>query len=215
MKNDAYAPYTGPDTIDVTKIRDKLVDHKTGDMTGVQREKPGYIEVADELSKAMPKYGSVLGIHPDVYKQFLEVNDTLAAIRAAKPEAAKLAEVLSESEMFYEDLREAIISRICGFVDTTVVHGDPSVAAAYEKTMKYRGQYAEKAAATRRKNEMAQAEEVIAEVAMADATPVATVKAKAKTRTAKAKTAKAKTAKAETVQAKPAKAKAKSKTKAK
>jgi hypothetical protein len=158
MANDACAPYTGPDLIDVSKIRSKLVDLANGNLQGFQREKPGIDAVLDELSKAIPQYGDTLGIQPAILQQIVDKTAILAQIRALEHDVRKLAEILAESELFYEDAREADISRIGGFVDATIRHGDPSVQAAFNQTLKYRSQYADKAVATRRKNKQAEAE---------------------------------------------------------
>ncbi|UQA62791.1 hypothetical protein [Polyangium aurulentum] len=158
MTNDACAPYMGPALIDVTKISSKLVDITNGNLQGFQRQKPGIDDVLNELSKAIPQYGENLGIHLSMLQKVSEKTELLAEIRSLKRDVLKLAEVLEESEIFYEDAREADISRIGGFVDATIRHGDPSVQAAFNQTLKYRSQYAEKAAATRRKNKLAEAE---------------------------------------------------------
>jgi len=150
--NDVIAPYMGPSIIDVTSVRPKLVDLANGTLTGAQREKPGFSEVFDELSKAVPQYGETLGIHPGIWQKIVDKTTTLDEIRALKKDVLKLAEVLEESEIHYEDAREADISRIGGFVEVTAQHGDPSVKAAFHKTRAYRAQYAKKAAETRRKN---------------------------------------------------------------
>ncbi|MDI1452117.1 hypothetical protein [Polyangium sp. 6x1] len=156
--NDIIAPYMGPSIIDVTSVRPKLVDLDNGTLMGAQREKPGFPEVFDELSKAIPQYGETLGIHPGIWQKILDKTATLDEIRALKKDVLKLAEVLEESELYYEDAREADISRIGGFVDATAQHGDPSVQAAFHKTRAYRSQYAKKAADQRRKNKQARAE---------------------------------------------------------
>ncbi|MDC0744168.1 hypothetical protein [Polyangium mundeleinium] len=156
--NDKIAPYMGPSVIDVSSVRPKLVDVVNGTLTGAQREKPGFPEVFDELSKALPQYGETLGIHPGIWQKIVDKTATIDEIRALKKDVLKLAEVLEESEIYYEDAREADISRIGGFVDTTVQHGDPSVQAAFNQTLAYRSQYAKKAADQRRKNKQTRAE---------------------------------------------------------
>ncbi|MRG92550.1 hypothetical protein [Polyangium spumosum] len=158
MKNDIFAPYTGPSTIDVSGVRVRLVDLINGTLAGAQREKDGFPEVYDELSKAIPQYGEALGIHLSLWHKVVEKTATLDEIRALKKDVLKLAEVLTESEIYYEDAREADISRIGGFVDATAQHSDPSVRAAFQKTLEYRSRYGKKAANQRRKNKQARAE---------------------------------------------------------
>ena len=156
--NDTIAPYMGPSIIDVSNVRPKLVDLANGKLAGAQREKVGFPEVFDELSKAIPQYGETLGIHLSVWQRIVDKTATLDEIRALKKDVLKLAEVLQESEVYYEDAREADISRIGGFVDATALHGDPSVQAAFHKTLEYRSRYAKKAADQRRKNKQARTE---------------------------------------------------------
>ncbi|MDI3282201.1 hypothetical protein [Polyangium sp. 15x6] len=156
--NDKIAPYMGPTIIDVTSIRPKLVDVANGTLSGARRQKPGFPEVFDELSKALPQYGETLGIHAGIWEKLVDKTVTLEEIRALKKDVLKLAEVLEESEIYYEDARESDISRIGGFLDATIQHGDPSVQAAFNKTLTYRAQYAKKAAETRRKNKQARLE---------------------------------------------------------
>ncbi|TKD01990.1 hypothetical protein [Polyangium fumosum] len=156
--NDTIAPYMGPSIFDVSNVRPKLVDLANGKFAGAQREKDGFPEVFDELSKAIPQYGETLGIHPSMWERVVDKTATLDEIRALKKDVLKLAEVLQESEIYYEDAREADISRIGGFVDATVLHGDPSVLAAFQKTLEYRSRYAKKAADQRRKNKRARTE---------------------------------------------------------
>ncbi|UQA61820.1 hypothetical protein [Polyangium aurulentum] len=159
MSDDAVGKYTGPALIDAQPIKDKLVDVKGGDLQGYKREKPGIAEVLEELASAIPSHGDAAGIHPNTYQQIVEATEVLAQIRALKPAAAKLLEILNESEVYYEDLREGQIIRIAkSAIDTARLENKPSLLANFEKTMKYRSQYGEKAAATRRKNEEAKGE---------------------------------------------------------
>ncbi|MDC0747514.1 hypothetical protein [Polyangium mundeleinium] len=156
MNDDTVVKYTGPALIDAQPIKDKLVDIKGGDLQGYKREKPGLLEVLVELASAIPSHGDAAGIHPNTYDQIVQTTEVLTHIRALKPAAAKLVEILNESEVYYEDLREGQIIRVAkNALDTAKLENKPGILASFEKTMKYRSQYAEKAAATRRKNEEA------------------------------------------------------------
>jgi hypothetical protein len=173
------SPYTCPGAIDLSKIQDKLRKLETDDKQGYCREKPGLLAVIDELPDAIAKYSEPAKIHMGIYLGFLEKTEIINNIRAIKPVVAKLHEALEESELFYEDAREADIARIAKDVLDAVAQC-PDILAAFEDTLKYRSQYAEKAVATRRKNE---------EEAQAN-----TLKA-AKTRSSKARTRKPKASK--------------------
>ncbi len=59
--------------------------------------------------------------------------------------------MLGETIALLEDAREADFSLIAEAVKRVSGRKDPSIAAAFEKTLKYVAQYALKAASTRRK----------------------------------------------------------------
>lgn len=151
---DTIGKYIGTGVINVTPIASELVQLKDGEMQGCQRQKPGVEEVQAELKLAMPVYGAMAGIHPNVYQDFEKKTDLLTQIRAAKLEVGQLYEALCESEVFYEDVTERDLIRMSKMVVDTAHHdNNPGLLAVFEKTLKYRSQYAEKAAATRRKKE--------------------------------------------------------------
>jgi len=154
-----HAAYTGPAVVDVSAIMDKLVDLPPGGAQGLRRTKPGFEDVLGELAAAMAAhYGDTAGIHPKIYEGLLEKVATLQAIRALRWDADKLAEALRESEIVYEDACEADISRMVKAIASTAQHENPGVRAAFEKTLKYNSQIADKGVATRRKKEAARAE---------------------------------------------------------
>ncbi len=158
MADEMIGMYTGPGVIDTQSIKEKLVDIKGGDLQGYKRQKPGIEGVIQELESAFTAHGDAAGIHPNVYQSFTAKTALLSQIRALRPVVAKLHEVLSESEVYYEDAREGDIIRMSKAILDAANHDNkPSLLAVFEKTLTYRSQYAEKAAATRRKNEEAKA----------------------------------------------------------
>ena len=160
MKEARIGKYTGTGVIDAQGIKDKLVDLPGGDMQGYQRQKPGFDLVVAELESVMAAHGDEAGIHASVYEGFKDKTALLTQIRALKPAVAKLYEVLGESEVYYEDSRERDITRMAkNVLDAAHHEGKNALLALFEKTLTYRSQYAEKAAATRRKNEEAGEEE--------------------------------------------------------
>lgn len=189
MKPTAKATsYTSPDSIDLIKVKGKLRNIKTDDKQGYRREKPGLDAVIEELPNAMAQYAEPAAIHMGVYQGFLAKTETIRNIRSLRPVVAALNEALEDSELFYEEAREADIVRIAKDV-LDAVGEFPDILAAFEKTMKYRSQYAEKAVATRRKNE----EEAAARTANASKTKTSKVKtSKAKSTSRKTKTSKSK-----------------------
>ncbi|TKD01386.1 hypothetical protein [Polyangium fumosum] len=154
MSENSIGKYTGDGVVDASPFKHKLVDLKRGDMPKLKRSKPGCAGVLVDLAKAMPEHGDEARIHPDWHAEIVEVKQTLDAIRAQRPEADKLAEVLRESEAYYEDKLEVLISRVGkAVVDTAKGEDKPGLLATFESTLRYRAQYAEKSAATRRKNQ--------------------------------------------------------------
>ncbi|MDC3960654.1 hypothetical protein [Polyangium jinanense] len=154
MSENSVGKYTGNGVVDASPFKHKLVDVKHGEMSKLKRSKPGCEGVIADLATAIPAHGSEARIHADWYAEILEIKNILGEIRAQRPEADKLAEVLRESEAYYEDKLEALISRIGkAVVDTAKEENKPGLLATFESTLQYRAQYAEKSAATRRKNQ--------------------------------------------------------------
>lgn len=150
MPNDNGSRFDCPDVLDLQKVKDILVLYT--DLQGLQQEKPGLDLVTAELAKAIPKYGDAANIHPKVYGSFLANTEVINTLRAIKPVVALIYKAIEHSEIHYEDARELNISVI---VNNALEAGraDSNLASAFQDTVKYRSQYADKAAATRRKNE--------------------------------------------------------------
>jgi hypothetical protein len=173
MLNDLIQPYTGPQTIDLTEIVPLLVDLAPGALRGLRREQPGMALVVSELAAGVPVLGAKAGVSSDVYENFKKTHELILKIRAARLLVDKLAEVLLESEGYYEDQRESDITLIATAVRTSARRRDESIRAAFEKTLTYNAQVAVKGVKTRRKNaaeaEAAAKAEAEAEAASGDA----------------------------------------------
>lgn len=160
MREARIGNYTGSGIIDAQSIKNKLVDIRGGDLQGYQRQKPGFDLVVAELARVMPTNGDAAGIHANVYQAFNDKTALLTQIRSLKPAVAKLYEVLCESEVYYEDSRERDVTRMAKTVLDAAHHEDKApLLAVFEEMLRYRSQYAEKGAATKRKNEEASEEE--------------------------------------------------------
>ncbi|MDC3960028.1 hypothetical protein [Polyangium jinanense] len=156
MADDSVGKYTGEGIFDVTSYKDKLVDVKSGELNKFRRSKPGLARVLNELAKAIPEHGDEARIHAKTYQEILEIVVILALIRKDAPGVAKLSEILRESEVYYEDKLETLISRLGkSVIDTAQDDKKPGLLAIFEETLAYRSMYADKAAATRKKNEAA------------------------------------------------------------
>jgi hypothetical protein len=183
--------------IDLQKVKDVLYIYK--DLHGLQQEKPGMGSVIAELAGAIPKYGDAANIHPKVYASFLANTEVIATLRALKPVVALIYQAIEHSEIHYEDAREFNIAVMVNNV-IDAARADNTLLSAFKDTIEYRSQYADKAAATRRKNEELKAlEEEAAAQAQQPKPPEAMA--------TEAKPAEAKPAEAKPAEAKPAKGK--------
>ena len=167
MSTGPKAPYNGTLTIDVTALKNDLVDLPAGGTQGLKYEKHGFDEVIVELEKAKTGALANAGIALDIVTRIEDRTAKLAEVRKKKAEAEKLAEVLRETEAELEHAREGDIALVAKGAQTAAQHVDPNLAAHFEKTSKYYSQIGDKAAATRRKN--AQAKEATGPVNTQDA----------------------------------------------
>ncbi len=143
-------PYTGPLFVDASTLAGKLVDIPPGGTARLRTEQEGMDEVIAELAAAAPSLGAVV---QEPYDVFVSCTDNLAQIRAARAVVDKLAEVLAESEAKHEHDRENAVSMIVDAARSAARRkGDPAILAAFEKTIGYAAQAAQKAARTRKKN---------------------------------------------------------------
>ncbi|MDC0748970.1 hypothetical protein [Polyangium mundeleinium] len=165
MSNGPKAIYNGPSVCDITDIKDDIIDLPDGEKQHLKFEKDGFEEVLDELLKAKSGALAKAGIAIDVVARIEGRTGRLKVVREKKGIAKKMYEVLDETEAHEEHLREGDIAIVAKTVQTAAKHVDPSVAAPFEKTLKYYSQIGEKAAATRRKNAKAAAEAAAAEKA--------------------------------------------------
>jgi hypothetical protein len=156
MSDHTVGKYTGTGTVNAAPYKDKLVDVKDGNLNRFRRSKPKLALVLAELSTAMQSHGNEARIHPDTYQEILETVAVLGLIRKDLPDVQKLAQVMRESEVYYEDKLEALISRLGKTVlDTAHTEKKPGLVAVFDQTLSYRSEYADKAAATRKKNQAA------------------------------------------------------------
>jgi hypothetical protein len=152
-------PYAGPFHISLDDVKDELIDLPDGAMKGLRAEQDGMAGVVAELANSMPAYGDEAGISPKVYARFVDSTDKLHKLRKHEMELAKALEVVRETRAKKEHDRENDISMIVDSVKSTAQRtGDKPLTAAFEKTLTYNAQIAEKAARTRRKNAAAKAE---------------------------------------------------------
>jgi hypothetical protein len=160
-------PYTGPTKADLDPILDIVIDLPKNGKKGLRREQPGIAEVLAELATAVTVHGGEAGITTDMYARVTKPTENLEKIRAMRLIVDKIAEVLDESEVYNEHLREEGLSVVCKAIRANAQSLGPSITAPFQKTLKYNSQVADKAVRTRAKN-AAEAEAEGAEAADAD-----------------------------------------------
>jgi hypothetical protein len=151
MAGQDAAPYRGPVVINLEDIEEALVDLPPGGKRGLRQEKDGFEEVLAELARALPVHGAAAGIPGDAYARVVEATGTLQKIREARAVIDKLAAVLDSSEAKHEHDRENELSLIVDTIKSTAKRRNPSITAAFEKTLEYSSRIADKAAETRRR----------------------------------------------------------------
>jgi hypothetical protein len=151
-------PFTGNLLIDATALAALIFDLAPKAARSLKREQEGIEGVLAELPTALSQFAATIGLAADTFVQIDMATKNIGLLRALLTDAEKLVEVLRESIAFQEDAREAEFSRIAENVKRAVERKDPSVGAPFEKLLTYVAQVGVKAAATRRRNEAAEAE---------------------------------------------------------
>jgi len=145
--------YMGPLTVDLSNVKDDLVDLAPGAMQGARAEQPGIDKVIAELAQAIPAHGDAAGIPPQVYQRFVKRTDLLARLRTHENTLEKLLEVCRETRSKTANDREDDISIMARAAQDTARRAkDPGLAAPFQETIKYNTQIADKAVQTRQKN---------------------------------------------------------------
>jgi hypothetical protein len=145
--------YTGTLLIDLSDVKDDLYDLKEGAMSRLRQEQDGMPGVVAELATAVPAHGTEVGIAPVVYDRVVAATATIAKLRAHQIELDKAAEVNRESLAKLMHDRENDLSTIVQTVKKGAKdQSKPELLAAFEKTIHYNAQAAEKAQYTKKKN---------------------------------------------------------------
>lgn len=158
MSNDSHTPYQGPAIINIQDIAGSLVDLPPKATQSLTREKEDLEQLKSEWATVQPSPLGTEFISAPLYQRFLDRSALLEKIRQKRAEVDKMAEVLRETEALVEDAREGDIAIVAKGVKASIQHHGPALEAAFEHTLKYYAQTANKGYATRRKNaEAAQA----------------------------------------------------------
>lgn len=148
--------YTGALSIDLSDVKDDLVDLPPGAMRGIRAEQEGIDKVKAELSQSIPAHGDAADIPPQAYQRFLKRTALLAQLRVHEIELEKALEVCRETRAKTENDREDDISIIAQAAQKAADRQkDPGLAAPFEETIRYNSQIADKGAQTRKKNDAA------------------------------------------------------------
>ena len=153
MATKTGSSYEGPVLIDLTPVKAQLVDLAPGAMRGMRAEQEGMPEVIQELGDCTQAQREAATVPEHVYQRVLSRTADLATIRDYEVKLAKALEVVTETRAKMENDREddvAILAKAAR--ETADKQRSMAVAAPFEKTIKYNGQSAEKAVATRKKN---------------------------------------------------------------
>jgi hypothetical protein len=146
-------PYPGPFTFSLEDVRDRLIDVAEGLLRGLRAPKAGIREMLNELLASIPARGEEAGVPLRVYARVVENTSLIDLLWSHEQALEKAAEVVRETRRKHEHDRENDISIIVDAVKSTAQRtGDTALLAAFEKTIRYNGQIAEKAAQTRRRN---------------------------------------------------------------
>jgi hypothetical protein len=150
--------YDGSLKIDASPQKEVIAYLQPGALVLLKRTKDEDLlaGVRGELKTALPLHGAKLGFGADVLQRIDEYSTNIENLKPIRDEATKLAKAAADSIAFYEDAREAEIGAVADAVKRRR-RKNPAVAAPFEKTLEYSALYANKAAATRRKNKKAEA----------------------------------------------------------
>lgn len=145
--------YPGPYVIDLTPLKDHLVDLAPNAMQGARGVQPNIEGVLEELATAIPQYANDLEIHPDIYPRIVAASAAIPDLTIQVKQLEKALEVAKESLVRLVNNREEDISDIAARAADKGTRGKKSeLLVHFEKSIKYRSQIAEKAAKTRKKN---------------------------------------------------------------
>ncbi len=145
--------YPGPYVIDLTPLEAHLVDLAPNAMQGARGVQPNIEGVLEELATAIPKYANDLEVHPDIYPRIVAATAAIPEMMKRVSQLEKNLQVAKESLVRLINNREEDISDIGGRAADKGTRGKKSeLLTHFEKSIKYRSQIAEKAAATRKKN---------------------------------------------------------------
>lgn len=151
--------YAGSLVVDLTPVKDILVDLPPGTLKGARAEQEGIDGVLEELATSMPNHGAEIEISPAVYERVISSTADIKTLRGCLMGLGKLMEIARETLGKLENNREDDLSTIGKSAeDRAEKQKNPALLAHFERTIRYKGQVADKAHATRRKNEEAKAE---------------------------------------------------------
>lgn len=148
--------FTGTVLIDLPPLKDKLINLPARALQGARAEKEGINEVLLELATAIPAHGDEAEIHPVVYQRVLDQTADIEMLRDREFELEQALQACRETRAQKENNREDDISAIATMVEEKASRGrNPGLRVHFDKTIEYKSRFAEKSAATRKKNEEA------------------------------------------------------------
>jgi hypothetical protein len=155
-------PYPGPFIFSLEDVRERLIDLPEGAMRGLRAKQAGIDGVMSELLTSVSAHGEEAGVSLRVYARVVDGTNAIDLLLSHEQALQKGLEVVRETRKKCEHDRENDISIIVDAVKSTAQRtGDKALLAAFERTIKYNGQIAEKAAQTRRRNADAPVEDEV------------------------------------------------------
>lgn len=145
--------------IDCSSMADLLLDLAPGERSSKHLTHEGFAEAVLEIVSNQADFGAEIGITTRDIDSLTQANEQVARLDAVLPAARKLVEMLSETRHALDHKRHRQISDLAAIIDVrSRAESTPELRARYEKTRAYRSATANRAVATRRRNQQLQAE---------------------------------------------------------
>ncbi|WP_428264682.1 hypothetical protein [Haliangium sp.] len=160
MANDPKKPVIGERVIDASELT-FLVDLEPGARVTLRTPHPGLDEAVAEIL-ANQEVGNGADVVPQTtITELVTTTEQIRLIDDRLPALRKLVETMDETRAVVEDKRVRLVSAVANIADAQAKGlGDDSIRARYEKTRAYRSALGLKAAATRRRNQAEEDDQV-------------------------------------------------------
>ena len=160
--SDPKNPSIGDLAVDATELAPIIVDLPPGARRGLLSSQPGCADVVTELRSNQKDFGARAGVRDEEVSDLEGLLANIARIDRVLPAARKQVELLEETRAVQDDTLQRRIYQIAQSVERrSRINGNGDLAARYEKSCQYRSAIGVRAARTRRRNEVSQAEDEV------------------------------------------------------